>query len=256
MLHFGLIGRSLGHSFSKKFFTAKFTNEQIDADYELIELESIDLIDKAIAEHNLSGFNVTIPYKESILPYLDELSDEAKAVGAVNCVVIKDGRKIGYNTDVTGIEASLEWLDIDADTRALILGTGGASKAVQHVFRRYNIAFDIVSRTEDRGDYTYSELNSEVMTSHNLIVNTTPVGMSPDADSVPDLCYDYIGSDHRLFDLVYNPAQTRFLEHGKAHGAKTLGGMLMLQTQAIASWHIWRRELAIGATKSTDSSLC
>lgn len=256
MLHFGLIGRTLGHSFSKKFFTAKFANEQIDADYELIELESIDLIDKAIAEHNLSGFNVTIPYKESIIPYLDELSNEAKAVGAVNCVVIKDGRKRGHNTDVTGIEASLEWLDIDADTRALILGTGGASKAVQHVFRRYNIPFDIVSRTEGRGDYTYSELSHEVIATHSLIVNTTPVGMSPNNDSAPNLCYDHITTSHRLFDLVYNPAQTRFLEHGKSHGANTLGGMLMLQTQAIASWHIWQRELAIGTAERTNGNLC
>lgn len=256
MLHFGLIGRSLGHSFSKKFFSAKFANEQIDADYELIELDSIDQIDQAIAEHSLSGFNVTIPYKESIIPHLDELSNEAKAVGAVNCVVIKDGRKIGHNTDVTGIEASLEWLDIDADTRALILGTGGASKAVQHVFGRYNIPFDIVSRTEGKGDYTYSELNSEVLAQHNLIVNTTPVGMSPDNDSAPDLCYDLLTSGHRLFDLVYNPAQTRFLEYGKAHGAKTLGGMLMLQTQAIASWHIWQRELAIGTTECTNGNVC
>lgn len=256
MLHFGLIGQSLGHSFSKKFFSAKFSAEQIDADYQLIELESIDMLDEAIAKYHLSGFNVTIPYKESIIPYLDELSEEAKAIGAVNCVVIKEGRKIGYNTDVTGIEASLEWLDVDADTRALILGTGGASKAVQHVFRRYNIPYSTVSRNADKGDYTYSELSSEVIAKHTIIVNTTPVGMFPDVDNTPDVCYDHIGPTHRLFDLVYNPANTRFLDLGKGRGAKTLGGMLMLQTQAIASWHIWRRELSVGTTeRSNDDAL-
>lgn len=245
MIHFGLIGRKLGHSFSQKFFTAKFAADQVDADYALIEMESIEDIDEIITKHNLSGFNVTIPYKESIIPHLDELSPEAEAVGAVNCVVVKSGKKIGYNTDIVGVDASLEWLEMATATDCLILGTGGASKAVQYSLKRLGKVFHTVSRDAERGDYTYDSLTEDIIANHNVIINTTPVGMLPNVGTAPMICYDSIGSDHRLFDLVYNPANTLFLERGKARGAKTLGGMLMLQTQAIAAWHIWQRELEI-----------
>lgn len=238
MRHYGLIGKHLSHSFSKTFFTVKFTNEGIDADYALIEIEEISTIDKIIAERELSGFNVTIPYKESIIPYLDELSPEAEAVGAVNCVVIKNGRKIGYNTDITGIEATIEWLD---KSGALILGTGGASKAVQYVCNKHNIPFSVVSRDKERGNYTYDDLTAEVIANHKLIINATPVGMSPNVDEAPALPYDAITDKHTLFDLVYNPAKSKFLSSGEEQGATTMNGMLMLQTQAIASWHIWQR---------------
>lgn len=241
MRHYGLIGKTLSHSFSANFFRVKFENERIDADYTLIEIEDIASIRNVVAQRELSGFNVTIPYKESIIPFLDELSDEAKAVGAVNCVVVRNGRLVGYNTDITGIEASLEWMDVDMNARALILGTGGASKAVQHVCKKYNIDYNTVSRDAERGDYTYDMLNAEIITAHPLIINATPVGMSPNKESAPMLPYCAIGAEHKVFDLIYNPATTELLRLAKEQGASTMNGILMLQTQAIASWHIWQR---------------
>ena len=240
MRHFGLIGRELGHSFSAKFFNGKFASEGIDADYKLFELENIEELTKLLASTPLNGFNVTIPYKESIIPYLSELSTTAREVGAVNCVEVRDGKLIGHNTDAAGIEASLHWLDLAEGTKALVLGSGGASKATQYVLRKLGIEFKVVSRDADRGDITYAELTPEVIAEHKLIINTTPVGMSPNVEAAPQLDYEYIGSEHRVFDLVYNPAQTEFLRRAKEQGASTMGGILMLQTQAIASWHIWQ----------------
>lgn len=242
MRHFGLIGKSLGHSFSAKFFNGKFRAEGIDADYQLFEMEDVSAIDTLIKEHNLEGFNVTIPYKENIIPYLDGLTKEAHEIGAVNCVVIKDGRKVGHNTDVVGIEASLHWLDVDSNPKALILGTGGASKAAQYALKRRGIEFKVVSRDASRGDITYAELTAEVIAEHQLIINATPVGMSPNVDDAPEIDYSAVGTEHRLFDMVYNPAKTEFLKRGEERGAKTMGGMLMLQTQAIASWHLWNEK--------------
>ena len=240
MRHFGLIGRELGHSFSAKFFNGKFASESIDADYKLFELENIGELTKLLASTPLNGFNVTIPYKESIIPYLSELSTTAREVGAVNCVEVRDGKLIGHNTDAAGIEASLHWLDLAEGTKALVLGSGGASKATQYVLRKLGIEFKVVSRDADRGDITYAELTPEVIAEHKLIINATPVGMSPNVEAAPQLDYEYIGSEHRVFDLVYNPAQTEFLRRAKEQGASTMGGILMLQTQAIASWHIWQ----------------
>ena len=241
MRHYGLIGKHLSHSFSANFFRVKFENERIDADYSLIEIDDISTIRNVVAERELSGFNVTIPYKESIIPHLDELSEEAKSVGAVNCVVVRNGRLVGHNTDITGIEASLEWMDIDMNMRALILGTGGASKAVQFVCKKYNIAYDIVSRDVERGDYTYDTLDADAIAKHTLIINATPVGMSPNKDEAPALPYNVLGAEHKVFDLIYNPATTLLLSRAKEQGASTMNGILMLQTQAIASWHIWQR---------------
>ena len=259
MRHYGLIGAHLSHSFSKNFFTVKFANEGIDADYSLIEIDDISTIDKVIAERELSGFNVTIPYKESIIPYLDELSAEAEAVGAVNCVVVKNGRKIGYNTDITGIEATIEWLD---KSNALILGTGGASKAVQYVCRKHetvnlfdskrfnkinakrdgdDIQYSVVSRDKARGDYTYTDITAEIIRGHKLIINATPIGMAPNVEDAPALPYNAITDNHSVFDLIYNPAKSQLLSRAEERGATTMNGMLMLQTQAIASWHIWQR---------------
>lgn len=242
MRHFGLIGKSLGHSFSKKFFTAKFQAEEIDADYELIELEEISKVRNEVATRLLAGFNVTIPYKEAILPYLDELTDEARAIGAVNCVVVKEDKLIGHNTDAQGIEATMQWIEPKADTKALVLGSGGASKAVQYVLRKLGLEYDVVSRDKSRGSYTYEELTGDIVAEHKLIINTTPLGMSPNTDSYPAIDYDALTSDHELFDVVYNPAKTEFLRRGEERGARTFGGMLMLQTQAIASWHFWNRK--------------
>jgi shikimate dehydrogenase len=245
MLYFGLIGRTLAHSFSRNFFTAKFEAEQRAADYLLIEIEDISTINSVIAKNGLCGFNVTIPYKESIIPYLDELSAEAKAVGAVNCVVVRDGKTVGYNTDVKGIEASLGWLTVDENTKALVLGTGGASKAVQYVLKRMGVEYKVVSRDADRGDLTYEQLDADIVGIHHLIINATPVGTAPNIEEAPMLDYSALGAQHQLFDLVYNPATSEFLKRGEAQGANTMNGILMLQTQAIASWHIWQRELGI-----------
>lgn len=242
MRHFGLIGRNLGHSFSKKFFTAKFQAEEILADYELFELNDISKIRSVVATHLLAGFNVTIPYKESILPYLDELTDEARAIGAVNCVVVKDDKLVGHNTDAQGIEATMQWIEPKEGTKALVLGSGGASKAVQYVLRKLGVEYSVVSRDKSRGDITYDELNGDTITEHKLIINTTPLGMTPDTESCPAIDYSSIGSEHALFDLVYNPAKTVFMRCGEEQGARTFGGMLMLQTQAIASWHFWNRK--------------
>lgn len=243
MRHFGLIGKSLGHSFSAKFFNGKFKAEQIEADYQLFEIEDISAIDTLIKEHNLEGFNVTIPYKESIIPHLDGLTKEAHEIGAVNCVVVKNGQKIGHNTDLTGIEASLHWLDIDSAPKTLILGTGGASKAVQYALKRRGVEYSVVSRSAERGDVTYDDLTAEIIAEHKLIINTTPVGMFPEVENAPTIDYSALGAEHRLFDLVYNPAKTQFLARGEEQGAKTMGGMLMLQTQAIASWHLWNERV-------------
>lgn len=240
MRHFGLIGRELGHSFSAKFFNAKFKSEEIDADYQLFEIESIIKLGELLGRNPLDGFNVTIPYKESIIPYLDDLSDVAREVGAVNCVEVRNGKLIGHNTDVTGIEASLHWLDADEGCKALVLGTGGASKAVQYVLRKRGVEFKVVSRDSNRGDVTYETLTAEIICEHKLIINTTPVGMYPNVNEAPAIDFEAIGSDHRIFDLIYNPAQTELLRRAEERGAQTMGGMLMLQTQAIASWHIWK----------------
>lgn len=240
MRYFGLIGKSLSHSFSKRFFTSKFEAEGIDAIYSLYELEDVSHIDALIAEQQLAGFNVTIPYKVAIIPYLDELTDEAREAGAVNCVVLKQGRKVGHNTDIAGIEASLHWLDIEG-CEALILGSGGASKAVQYVLHKQQIPFKVVSRDKERGDITYAELTDEIIKSHKLIINTTPLGMFPDTESSPEINYDALTEQHRVLDIVYNPAETLFLKRAKERGATTMGGMMMLQTQAIASWHFWNR---------------
>lgn len=255
MRHFGLLGRSLSHSFSANFFNAKFKAEEIDAVYDLIEIENIEGVRKAIIENQLEGFNVTIPYKESIIPYLDELSQEAKEVGAVNCVVIKDGKTIGHNTDIRGIDASLHWLDIKENTKAIVLGTGGASKAVQYVLKQRGIDFVVVSRDAERGDITYEALTSEMIASHKLIINTTPVGMFPNVDDAPNIDYSALGEEHRVFDLVYNPATTRFLSQAQAQGAQTMGGMMMLQTQAIASWHLWSMN-SQQQTPRTETNIC
>ncbi len=245
MLYFGLIGSTLSHSFSRNFFTAKFAAEQRAADYSLIEVDDISSIKNVIAKNGLVGFNVTIPYKESIIPYLDELSSEAKTIGAVNCVVVRDGKTIGYNTDIKGIEASIGWLSTDENTKALILGSGGASKAVQYILKKMGIEFKVVSRDISRGDITYTQLTAEIIREHQLIINTTPVGTAPNIEEAPMIDYTAIGESHQLFDLVYNPATTEFLRRGEAQGANTMNGILMLQTQAIASWHIWQRELNI-----------
>lgn len=242
MRRYGLIGRPLAHSFSQRYFEEKFAREEIaDAEYGLYELPRIeDLPGLLSSQPDLLGFNVTIPYKRAVISYLDAISAEAETVGAVNCVRICRGRAKGYNTDTEGIRATLAALSarrhIDA---ALILGSGGASRAVQFVLSQLAIPYSLVSRDPSRGNLTYGDIDAQVMRSHSLIVNTTPVGMWPDTDSAPDMPYDLIGAGHAVFDLIYNPARTLLMRLAAERGAAVAGGDLMFRTQAEASWRIW-----------------
>lgn len=244
MRRFGLIGRTLGHSFSARYFADKFQREGL-ADthrYDLFELPEIECVKELIATTDgLVGFNVTIPYKQQIIPYLDSLSAEARNIGAVNCVKIEpDGRLTGYNTDIDGIRLSLDKLlggiEIDA---ALVLGTGGASQAVQYVLAERNIPYSIVSRDRAKGNLTYDDLKVEITSSHHLIINSSPVGMYPHVDQCPDIPYELLTTDHYLFDLVYNPERTLFAERAATMGAHTLCGLDMLYAQAESAWRIW-----------------
>lgn len=239
---FGLIGKTLSHSFSGSYFSNKFSAEAItDAEYRLFELESIERLPDLIKTHpELVGLNVTIPYKESVIPYLDTLSPEAEEIGAVNCIKIEDGRLCGYNTDCYGFRTSLEeFLDGEQPARALVLGTGGAHRAICYALRQMGIAPTTISRRADRGDMTYDELSAEHLHNHLLIVNCTPLGTSPNTEEAPALPYEAVTPDHRIFDLVYNPPQTLLMRKCAAHGAKVICGSEMLRLQAERSWDIW-----------------
>lgn len=243
MRQFGLIGRSLKHSASEKYFTEKFSREHIaDCRYSLYELEDIDMLPQLLSENpNLEGLNVTIPYKREVMRYIDTLSYEAQMVGAVNCIRREaDGTLSGHNTDVLGIRETLNQL-IGADDieQAIILGTGGASQAVQFVLAERDIPFVIVSRDAAKGNYTYDNIPCEVVEESRLIINATPVGTYPDVDEAPRIPYAYVTPSHYLFDLVYNPAVTQFLDYGMQRGARVMNGECMLKAQAEASWEIW-----------------
>lgn len=241
---YGLIGHPLGHSFSKKFFNEKFQNEMIDAEYRNFDIDTIKSFPTIIEEHsNLRGLNVTIPYKELIIPYLDELSDDAQAIGAVN--VIKISRNHGgvhlkgYNSDVIGFTDSIRPLLKPFHKKALILGTGGASKAIRYGLYKLGIETCFVSRRPKEGLLTYSDLTADIMAEYTVIVNCSPVGMFPHTDERPDLPYQFIGSHHILYDLVYNPDETLFMKSGREQGATTKNGLEMLILQARAGWNFW-----------------
>lgn len=241
MKHFGLIGYPLGHSCSAAYFTDKFAREGIDADYALVEIADIGQM--PTATNRLCGFNVTIPYKKAVIPYLAHLSEEAATIGAVNCVRReRDGSLTGFNTDVEGIRATLAQCGDLTGVRAIILGSGGAAAAVRYVLQERGIGYITVSRERVRGDLTYADLTAEVVAAHRLIINATPVGMSPAVENAPALPYDALTPHHTLFDLIYNPAQTRFLALGAQRGAHTIGGHEMFVRQAEASWRVWNTE--------------
>ncbi|MGN0007570.1 MAG: shikimate dehydrogenase family protein [Alistipes sp.] len=241
MRHFGLIGCPLGHSLSAEYFAAKFCREGIAADYTLAEIATIDAMPQAT--DGWSGFNVTIPYKKSILPYLAHLSDEAAAIGAVNCVRRNDdGSMEGFNTDIDGVRATFARLGATDGMRALVLGNGGAAAAVKFVLRERGMEYTTVSRSRERGDTTYDRLTPQTIMRHSLIINTTPVGMYPDVESAPAIPYCALTPDHTLFDVIYNPAPTRFLSLGAERGARIIGGETMFAAQAEASWRIWNGE--------------
>jgi shikimate dehydrogenase len=241
MRQFGLIGYPLSHSFSKGYFSEKFQKEKIiDCHYDIFPLEKIEDFKLLCEQHqNLVGLNVTIPYKEKIIPFLDELKEDAKEIGAVNTIKFIDGKKIGYNTDCYGFEMSLKRLLRAHHTSALILGTGGASKAVEFVLKKLGISFQYVSRNKSDKSISYDELNENIVSSSSVIVNCTPIGMCPKIEVAPEIPYNFISNNHLLYDLIYNPEETLFLKEGKLRGAQTKNGLEMLYLQAEKSWEIW-----------------
>lgn len=247
MKTYGLIGHPLGHSFSRGYFTDFFANQGIDAEYKNFELSSIEQLPTLLeSEKTLCGFNVTIPYKLQIFPYLDELDTAAQAIGAVNVVKVihKDGKRHlkGYNSDYIGFANSIRPLLKPHHTHALILGTGGASKAVDYALRQLGMKTIFVSRTERENIISYDRLTPGTLEKHTVIVNTTPLGMHPKVDECPPLDYSLITSRHLLYDVIYNPAKTLFLQHGEEREAMICNGMEMLIGQAQAAWNIWEEE--------------
>ena len=235
MRHFGIIGYPLVQSFSAKYFNEKFSREAIGAEYSLYPLKELtaermnELLDR------LDGMNVTMPYKQAVIPYLDRLDATAAAVGAVNVV----HRRVGYNTDCLGFIQSIRRLLTPADRCALVLGTGGASKAAKYGLESLGIEVQMVSRTPQEGMVRYEDLTQELIEAHTVIVNATPLGMYPDIETCPPVPYQWIGGKHLLFDCVYNPEETLFLARGKARGARTVNGLGMLYGQADEAWKIW-----------------
>ena len=238
---YGLVGFPLSHTFSPGFFKNKFEEENIaDTSYEAFELESIDLISELFKDSFLKGLNVTIPYKESVIEFLDELSPAAAEIRAVNTIKFIDGKTIGYNTDVMGFEISLQELLAGASIdNALVLGSGGAAKAVRYVLSKMGIDHKVVSRS-DKGDISYSDIEGELH-KYPLIINTSPLGMYPNLDTCPQIPYEEISKNHFFFDLIYNPEKTLFLKQAEAKGAKITNGHRMLIIQAEKSWEIWNR---------------
>lgn len=241
MRRFGLIGKNISHSFSEKYFTQKFTAESIsDTSYQTYDLQDVSEVVKLIENENLDGFNVTIPFKEQILSFLDELSPEAEKIGAVNCVKIQNGKKIGFNTDVYGFENSLKPLIEDHHKQALILGDGGAAKAVKFVLDKLNIPFKTVTRN---GEFKFEDLKKKDMEASQIIINCTPLGTFPAIEFYPQIPYEFLTSRHFLYDLIYNPEKTKFLELGEIKNTKIKNGYEMLVLQAEKSWEIWNQLL-------------
>ncbi len=243
---YGLLGHPLGHSFSRAFFNDKFAREGIDAEYLNFDIESIEVLPQLLREHpNLCGLNVTIPYKKAVIPYLDSLSDEARAIGAVNVIrVTQDGLK-GFNSDIIGFMDSIRPLLQPHHKKALVLGTGGASKAICHGLERLGIEWSYVTRTKKRDEdtaapmLTYSEVTPSLLADYTVIVNCTPLGMFPNVDDAPTLAYAALSPRHLLYDLVYNPELTTFMREGRRFGATIKNGLEMLHLQALASWEFW-----------------
>lgn len=248
MKKYGLIGYPLTHSFSKRFFTEKFEKEKIDATYENFEIESISRVPEIVKTNpDLIGLNVTIPYKEKVIPFLDELEEAAEKVGAVNTVKINHKEDSvflkGFNTDTYGFEASLKPLLKTHHTKALILGTGGASKAIKFVLNKLGIGFLSASIEELKEDeIRYEDIDQKMMEERLLIINATPLGTYPKTETFPPIPYEYISEKHLLFDLVYNPEETQFMKKGKEKGAAVKNGYEMLLQQALKSYEIWNSE--------------
>lgn len=243
-LKFGLIGRNISYSFSEKYFSEKFDVNHFDnCEYKNYDIKNIKDFAKIIAESKgLIGLNVTIPYKEEIIPLLDKLSKTATKIGAVNCISISKNKNLkGYNTDYYGFKKSIKPLLKEHHKKALILGTGGASKAVAFALQKLKIEYDFVSRTPDEFQFNYTDLNAEIFDEYHIIINTTPVGTFPNIEEYPNLDYNLFTKKHIAYDLVYNPEETTFLRKAKAQNAKTKNGYEMLIFQAEKAWKIWNK---------------
>jgi len=241
MAKYGLIGKNIGYTFSKDYFNEKFKKEKRKASYKIFDIANINEIN-IILENNkkLKGLNVTIPYKESVIPFLDIIDKESLAIGAVNTIKIdKQNRKIGYNTDHYGFAKAIADFFPIKNKKAVILGTGGSSKAIQFVLKTMNFETLVVSRKGSDSMITYDQLNEDIISSHHLIVNCTPLGTFPNIHEYPHIPYKYVGKDHLLFDLTYNPQVTEFMEIGMIQGARVSNGHRMLIYQAEKSWKIW-----------------
>lgn len=240
----GLLGKNISYSFSRAYFKEKFENEQItDTTYENFDIESIDLFPSIIKNtKNLKGLNVTIPYKEAVIPFLDKVNKKAKAIGAVNTIKItKKGKLVGYNTDCYGFKKTLKPFLKPHHKSALILGTGGASKAIAYTFKELGITYQYVSRKQSENiSFTYDSLTEADIKNHQIIINSTPLGTFPNIEDCPNIPYHAITSNHVLFDLIYNPEETKFLRLGKEQHATTINGLNMLKLQAEKAWSIWK----------------
>lgn len=246
MRTFGLIGYPLAQSFSQKYFTQKFNDEHIDARYLNFEIQNINEVPELLSHHAyIAGISITIPHKESVFQYLNELDDSAKEIGACNCIKVKWDNKqptlIGYNTDYIGFSNSIRPLIKKHHTKALILGTGGAAKAVAYAFKCMDIEYRYVSRTKAQSNLTYNELNDKILKEYSILVNTTPLGMYPNTNACPDIPYQLLNKEHLLYDLTYNPDITLFMQKGIDQGAVAKNGLEMLHLQAEAAWDIWNR---------------
>ncbi len=239
---FGLIGRNIDYSFSRSYFTDKFNSSEKHSNCEYInfDIQSINQVDFIFSQKNLFGLNVTIPYKEDIINYLDEVDDLANEIGAVNTICFENQKKIGYNTDFTGFIKTLEINSLDNFDSVLILGSGGASKTVQYYCKKNNVSYKVVSRHKKKNYISYEEINKDLLSNSILIVNCTPVGTFPNVNFSPDLPYDLINDSSIFFDLVYNPKETLFMKKGKRIGCRTINGYQMLKFQADESWNLWQ----------------
>lgn len=239
VINYGLIGKNIAYSFSPTFFNHKFESDKINALYQIFDLQQINHIKTTFSTPNLNGLNVTIPYKQDVIPFLDELSNSAKEIGAVNTIQFKDRKKIGHNTDYIGFKKSIEPLLKPHHKNALILGTGGATKAVKFALKQLNINFSLVSRDKHKADFTYAELNSDIIKNHSVIINATPLGTFPNIEAHPQIPFEFITEHHLVYDLIYNPAKTKFLQLAEQKGATIKNGLEMLELQALAAWEIW-----------------
>jgi len=242
---FGLIGRNIDYSFSRSYFTHKFNSSKklSYCEYINFDIQSINKVKVVFNEKNLFGLNVTIPYKQDIINYLDEVDNLANEIGAVNTICFENQKKIGYNTDIVGFKKTLELNSLDNFDSVIILGSGGASKTVEYFCKKNNVSYKIVSRDKKKNYLSYDEINKDILSNTVLIVNCTPVGTYPNIDSSPNLPYNLINDKSIFFNLVYNPEETLFIKKGKKIGCRTINGYQMLKLQADESWNLWQKSI-------------